>query len=73
MIIGDLNEFSSGQEKYSKELENLTRFNKFNNVFNKNNLLDISNIRLPYTGWNSRTNINAIFDRLDRSWPIHHY
>lgn len=38
MIIRDLNELSSVQEKFANNFGNSTRFNKFNNVLNKNNL-----------------------------------
>lgn len=49
MIIHDLNELSNAQEKYAKVLENSTKFNKFDNILNENNLIDIGNIGLLYT------------------------
>lgn len=51
MIIGDLNELSSVKEKFSTNLRNSTRFNKFKNILSKNNLVDIGILGVPYTWW----------------------
>lgn len=64
MIIGDLNELSSAQEKFTNNLGNSTRFNKLK--CSQYNLVDIGSIELPYTWWNSRIKTKAIFERLDR-------
>lgn len=64
VIIGDLNELSSSKDKLAKNKENSSRLNKFNNLLNKNKLIDIGHIRLPFTWWNSRLKDNTIL--LDR-------
>lgn len=66
MIIGDLNELSSVQKNFANNLGNSTRFNKFNNVLNKKNLVDIGSFGAPYTWWNCRTRDKAIFEKLDK-------
>lgn len=67
MIIGNLNELSTSEDKLAKKKGNSTRFNKFNNFLHTNNLMDISHIGLPYTWWNSRLEDQAIVERLDRA------
>lgn len=66
MIIGDLNELPSVQEKFASNLGNSSRFNKINNFLSRNNLVDVGSSGLPYTWWNSRLKEKTIFERLDR-------
>lgn len=61
-----LNELFSSQDNLANYQGNLTRFNKFKKTLNENSIVDIGHIRLPFTGWNSRSNGDAIFERLDR-------
>lgn len=66
MEIGVLNEFSSAQDKFTNHQGNSTRFDKFSKILNENSVVDIDYIGLPYTWWNSRINVDAIFERFDR-------
>lgn len=49
----------------AKHQDNSTRFNKLNKILNKNRV-DIGHNSLLYTWWNSITNVDAVFARLDR-------
>lgn len=66
IIIGDLNELSTFADKLAKNIGNSTRLNKFNSFLNMNNLIDIGQIRLSFTWWNSKQKENAIYERPDR-------
>lgn len=48
-----LNEISSSPEKFAKNKGNSTRYNKFNNILNENELIVIGFIILTYTWFNN--------------------
>ncbi|KAK9265469.1 hypothetical protein L1049_012595 [Liquidambar formosana] len=65
-VISDFNEILSVHEKKGGNAGNSSRINDFMEFIDRCNLIDIGHIGLPYTWYNKREGIDAIFERLDR-------
>lgn len=70
LIIGDLHELFSLQEKYSNNEGNSTRYIKLKQMLDENGLINLGCFGLPFTWHNNRPCAAAVFERFDRAWLI---
>lgn len=72
-LIGDINDLTSSQEKFSNNKGNSTQCNKFRQVLDEHALADLECYALPYTWYDNGSCIAVVFERLYRTMENQQY